>query len=108
MVSIFKAKNVQPVMKARPIMSGVMGLFIILQLYQLSSLAITDGKKHIGYVLIKAAISIVGIFIWLQGLKSGKFGQTVLTYIGFLVLAGIVQLFSFFASYGETVKTVQK
>ena len=63
-----------------------------------------DLKTHPMYVVTKALIQIVGIFIWLDGLKSGKFGDTVLKYIGFLVVASFVHFFAFAYSYGEPIE----
>lgn len=105
MPSMFKPSNVKVVKEKRPASTMLLGLFILLQVYQLSSLAISDGIRHPGYVTFKAVITIIGILIWLDGLKSGKFGETVLRYIGFLVLAGILQFFVFMFSYGESSGT---
>ena len=100
---MFKASNVKVVAEKRPVSTLLLGLFIISQVYLLSSLAISDGIGHPAYVTTKAVITILGILIWLNGLKSGAFGETVLKYMGFLVVASIFQSFMYVYSYGERV-----
>ena len=103
MPSMFKPSNVKVVAEKRPVSTLLIGLFIITQVYQLSSLAISDGIKHPGYVTFKAVITIIGILIWLDGLKSGDLGGTVLKYIGFLLLASLFQTVTWLYSYTERV-----
>ena len=102
MPSMFKQSNVKIAAEKRPAATFLIGSFIISQVYLLSSLAISDGRKHPGFVTYKAVATVIGIFIWLDGLKSGAFGDTVLRYIGFLIIASFLQFFMWIGSYGES------
>lgn len=102
---MFRPSNVKVVAEKRPISTLLMGIFILSQVYDLSKLAISDGRTHPGYVMTRAVITIVGVLIWLDGLKSGDMGMTVLKYIGFLFIAAFVRFFAFAYSYGETKTT---
>ena len=91
--------------KEKPVATLLIGLFIIYKLVLLTQLALSDLVSHPGYVTVKAAIVGLGLLIWLNALKTGKFGMAALQYIGFLVLASLVQFIAFAASYGETTST---
>ena len=105
MTSPFKLKNVKTVYEKRPVMSALMGLFIVVNAVMLLQLVASDVVKHPMYVILKGLIFVVGSMIWLNGLKSGNLGQTFLKYVGFIFIASIVQFFAYVGSYGSTTTT---
>lgn len=104
MPSMFKPSTSEK----RPVATLLVGLFTISQVYQLSSLAITNGLMHPKYLISKAVFIIIGILIWLDGLKSGNFASTVLKYIAFWILASVFQFFMYVSSYSEPVKSMSE
>lgn len=95
-------QETKAVIKSRPVASLLIGSFIVIQMYFLTSLAISDVTSHPGYVLLKALFLVLGALIWVSALKTGKFGQASLQYIGFCVLSGVVQFIAHVISYGNS------
>ena len=97
---MFKQSNVKIVAAKRPVATLLIGLFIVSQVYILSSQAISLAPKHPAFVTFRTVTTVLGILIWLDGLKSGAFGVTVLRYIGFLAIVGFFYV-NFLQTYLE-------